>query len=257
MSYSPMLMVHIASGTLGVLSGFIAVFLRKGSGRHATVGKIFVVSMLSLGASGTYLALMKSQITNVLGGVLTFYLVATAWTAARSKSGRSGIFDWIALLLGLAVGAAEITFGLQAALSPTGLKFGYPYAIYFVFGSVALIAVAGDVRVLVRGEISGTPRIARHLWRMCFGLFIASASVFLARAQLFPAILQKTGVLALLTFLPLILIIFWLIRIRVTKQFKRSLTSRAPIDLLPRVSRKAHERSPQSTSPRALTRPLR
>jgi len=56
---------------------------------------------------------------------------------------------------------------------------------------------------------------------MCFALFIASASVFLARQQLFPALLRKTGVLLLLSFLPLLLMIFWLIKIRSKKEQPR------------------------------------
>ena len=75
--------------------------------------------------------------------------------------------------------------------------------------------------MLVRRGISGTQRTARHLWRMCFALFVASASVFLARAHLFPAVLQKTGALVLLSFLPLILMVFWLIRIRIAKASTR------------------------------------
>lgn len=76
--------------------------------------------------------------------------------------------------------------------------------------------------MLVRGGISGTQRIARHLWRMCFALFIAAASIFMARQQIFPALLRKTGVLFLLSFLPLILMIFWLIRVRFANAFKQN-----------------------------------
>ena len=43
-------------------------------------------------------------------------------------------------------------------------------------GSVAVLAAAGDVRMLVRGGVFGAQRVARHLWRMCFGLFIATGS---------------------------------------------------------------------------------
>jgi hypothetical protein len=56
---------------------------------------------------------------------------------------------------------------------------------------------------------------------MCFTLFIASASIFLARQHLFPAILRKTGVLMLLSLAPLLLMIFWLIRVRFTNARKR------------------------------------
>jgi hypothetical protein len=181
-----------------------------------------------LSASGAILAIMKSQPGNILGGMLTFYLVATSWMTARRADGGTRIFDWGGLLVCLAIGATEVTFGLEAALSPTGMKYDYPPAPYLIFGFVALIAAIGDVRMLVRGGISGAQRIARHLWRMCFALFIAAASVFLARPQLFPAILRKTGVLAFLSFLPLILMIFWLVRVWLENRVSRTNRSSRP-----------------------------
>jgi uncharacterized membrane protein len=221
MSYSPILLLHIASGTFGMLSGFAAVFLRKGSRRHALAGKVFVITMLSLSATGAYMALMKSQTGNVLGGTLTFYLVATAWLTARRKDVESGILDWGMALIAFTVGAVAVTYGLAAANSPTGLKSGDPAGPYFLLGSVALIAGTGDARMLLRRSISATQRLARHLWRMCFALFVAAASIFLARQQVFPALFRKTGVLFFLSFLPLMLLIFWLIRVRFPNTYMR------------------------------------
>ena len=79
MKFSPLLLLHICSGTLGLLSGAVAVSFLKGSRRHAVAGNVFVIAMLSLAASGAYMAIMKSQPGNILGGTLTFYLVLTAW----------------------------------------------------------------------------------------------------------------------------------------------------------------------------------
>jgi uncharacterized membrane protein len=218
---SPLLLLHIIAGTVGMLSGFVAAFLRKGSRRHGIAGDVFVIAMLSLSSSGAYMATLKHEPGNILGGALTFYMVATAWLTARRRDGQPGIFDWGALLLALVVAGFEMTYGLEAAISPTGMKYEYPPWPYFVFGSVALIAAAGDVRMLVRGGISGTQRIARHLWRMLFALFVAAVSIFLARQQLFPALLRRTGVLIFLSFLPLILMIFWLVRVRFANAYKR------------------------------------
>jgi hypothetical protein len=209
-----------------MLSGFVAVFLRKGSRRHGLAGNVFVIAMLSLSASGVYMAIVKSQPGNILGGALTFYLVATAWMTARRRDGAPGIFDWSALLIVLGVGACQLTFGLEAALSETGVKYEYPPWPYFFMGSVAVLAIVGDIRMLVRRGISGTPRIARHLWRMCFALFIAAGSIFLARQQVFPALVRKTGVLPLLSFLPMILMAFWLIRVRFTNTYKAKMIGR-------------------------------
>lgn len=217
---SPILLLHIIAGTLAMLSGFVAVFLRKGSRQHGLAGNVFVIAMLSLSSTGVFLAIMKSQPGNILGGTLTFYLVATAWMTARRRDGKPGIFDWGALLVVLGLAAVEVTCGLEAALSPTGLKYNYPPGPYFFLGSVAVLATAGDVRMLVRGGISGKQRIARHLWRMCFALFIAAASIFMARQQVFPDLMRKTGALLFLSFLPLMLMIFWLVRVRFANAYK-------------------------------------
>jgi hypothetical protein len=220
MHLSPLLLFHICAGTVGFLSGAVAIAFRKGSSRHRVAGNVFVVSMLSMAATGVYMAFMKSQPGNVTGGTLTFYLVATAWLTGRRKDGEPGMFDWAALLVALTVAAFTLTFGVQAAMSPTGFKYGYPPGPHFFLGSIALLAAAGDIRMLVRGGISGAPRIARHLWRMCFALFIAASSIFLARQHIFPAVLRTTGVLFLLSFFPLMVMIFWLLRVRFTNAFK-------------------------------------
>lgn len=213
MNVSPILLFHIGTGTLGMLSGFVAVFLRKGSRRHGIAGNVFVITMMGLAASGTFLAIMKSQPGNILGGTLTFYLVTTAWMAASRRDEGPGIFDWNALLVVSAAAAFNLIYGLEAALSQTGLMYDYPPGPYFFLGSVAVLAAAGDVRMLMHGGIAGPQRIARHLWRMCFALFIAASSIFLARAHVFPALLRNTGALYFLSFLPLMLMIFWLVRV--------------------------------------------
>ena len=43
---------------------------RKGSPRHALAGKIFVIAMMTMSSSAVYLAFMKHQMGNVLGGTL-------------------------------------------------------------------------------------------------------------------------------------------------------------------------------------------
>jgi hypothetical protein len=84
--------------------------------------------------------------------------------------------------------------------------------------------------MLVRGGVSGSQRIARHLWRMCFGLFIASGSFFMGRQQIFPDFIRESNVLIFLTILPLLLLIFWLVRVRFTKLYERRFQSRGGDD---------------------------
>jgi hypothetical protein len=86
--------------------------------------------------------------------------------------------------------------------------------------------------MLVRGGVLGAKRIARHLWRMCFGLFIAAGSFFLGpsnrplrlfstvglRKYLSPALFSTT-LYFVLSILPLILLIFWLVRVRFSNAY--------------------------------------
>ena len=236
MFYSPILFVHICAGTLGLLSGTFAMSFRKGSSRHALAGKIFVASMLTMGVCAVYLAIVKHQPNNIGGGIITFYLIGTAWLTARRTDGQTSRLDWVALLIPLALGTLTWVNGIKVVRSGTTSKDGVPVGMSFFMGSVCLLAAAGDLRMVLRGGVQGAKRIARHLWRMCFGLFIAAGSFFLGPSNrplrllttvglgrhLSPAFFN-TGLYLILTILPLILLVFWLLRVRFTNASKEML----------------------------------
>src|SRR5438552_18971911 len=110
--YRPLLMLHICGAIVGLLSGFMAMALRKGSGLHGAAGNVFFVSMLSMCAAGAYMAaFIKPNNGNVIGGVVTFYLVATGWMTARRRNREVGIFDFRPLLFASPFGTAGMRLG--------------------------------------------------------------------------------------------------------------------------------------------------
>jgi hypothetical protein len=232
LSYSPVLLIHICGGTVGLLSGTAAMTFRKGFPRHVLAGRVFVASMLTMAAFAVYLAITRHQPNNIGGGIFTFYLIGTAWLTAKRRDGQTIRLDWVALLIPLALGILTWMNGLKVVRSGASSQDGVPVGMSFFMGSVMLLAAAGDVRMLVRGGVSGAKRIARHLWRMCFGLFIASGSFFLGPSNrplrllstvgigkyLSPALFSTTLYL-ILTILPLVLLIFWVIRVRFTHAY--------------------------------------
>jgi hypothetical protein len=218
------LVIHICGGVVGLLSGVAAMSFRKGSPRHRIAGNIFFISMLTMGSTAAYLG-------NVFGGASALYLVTTGWLTVRRREGETTIFDWGALLFGLAVGVPIVADGLRIAGGSIPAKPGVPVGMILFLGSVVLLAAAGDVRMLVRGGVFGRQRIARHLWRMCFGLFIATGS-FLAQRRVM-AFLSGPKIM-LLAPLPLILMIFWLVRVRFKNAYKRmSVASSGEVHSLP------------------------
>jgi len=234
MPYSPLLPIHITGGIVGMLSGAAALILRKGSPRHVLAGKVFVASMLTMAAGAVYLAIVKHQPSNIGGGILTFYLILTAWLTARRREGQTGIYDWLALLIPLTLGVLTWMNGIRMLRSGAPSEDGVPVGMTLFMGTVMLLAAAGDVRMLLRGGVSGAKRIVRHLWRMCFGLFIAAGSFFLGPSNrplrllsavglgqhLSPALFSTTLYL-ILSVLPLVLLIFWVFRVWLSSAYRK------------------------------------
>ena len=163
----PLLILHILAGTVGVLSGTFAIAVRKGSRLHRPSGNIFTVAMLTLACSALCLAIKKSQHGNIIGSFITFYMIATAWLDGRRRG--IGRLDLAALLVGAWGAVAVIALGIWNLHHPDK---NAPAPMCFFMAAVLLLAAAGDIRMFARGSISGRPRVTRHLWRMCFGLFI-------------------------------------------------------------------------------------
>jgi hypothetical protein len=214
--------VHVFFAAIGLFSGFLAMSLRKGSGLHGAAGTLFSVSMLIATAAGAYgAAFLRPNTANVMGSTLTFYLVATGWAAARRKEVKPGVFEAGALLFALALAGLAANWGLDALASPDGRKDEFPAAFYFIFGSMALLFAISDLRMILRGGISGARRIARHLLRNSLALFFAMMSLYPGNARLFPQSWRATNLL----WVPAVLIIgsmfFWLVRVRVTNRSRR------------------------------------
>jgi hypothetical protein len=115
-----LLLLHITGGTVGLITGYAALAVRKGSRRHILIGIVFCIAMLIMASDGAFLAVVKAQPGNVIGGLLTLYMISTAWMAARRHDGKIRWFDWAALIMISAVAVAMAMFGVQATRSQTG-----------------------------------------------------------------------------------------------------------------------------------------
>jgi hypothetical protein len=212
---TPSLLIHMAAGGVGVLSGTAALSVRKGARFHRAFGSVFFVATLIMSATAAYLS-VRLQLGTLFGSILTFYLVATAWMTVRRKEGSAGIFEKMALFVALGCVAGTLVLGLKAMSSPTGQFWGYSPSIHFFLMLVAALAAAGDARLILHGGISGTPRIARHLWRMCFAFFEATSAFFIGKQKVFPMFLHGSPILLVLGIMPLVLMVYWLVRVRTT-----------------------------------------
>jgi uncharacterized membrane protein len=215
------LAAHILAGAMGILSGFVALYAAKGARVHRRSGMVFVYAMLAMALLGAGIAAVRSVApqSNIPAGLLTAYLVITGLVTVRPIPGWSRRIDISLMLAALAIGLTDFWFGISAFTS-ANTKLHWVIIPFSIFGTIALLASVGDVRMIRAGGVRGITRIARHLWRMSFALFIATASFFLGQAKVFPKPIRIPGLLALPVLAVLVTMLYWLWRVRVRKTFR-------------------------------------
>jgi hypothetical protein len=123
------------------------------------------------------------------------------------------------VLVALLVCIADTSFGFIALNSPSGRFDALPAPPILLFAIISFLCVVGDARMLRAGHIEGARRLARHLWRMCFAMWIATASFFLGQPKVFPEPLRHMmGVRAIPVMLVLVAMFYWLTRVAIKRQ---------------------------------------
>jgi uncharacterized membrane protein len=205
-----LLPIHIAAGGLALVLGAVALIVKKGGTIHRRSGQFFVYAMLVMGISAAFLG-------NVGGGLMAVYFVVTALTTVRPVSPWTRALNIAALTLVVGLASLDILGGVKAFNSPKGNLNGVPFAMFFFLAAIMILAAIGDLRVMRFGLPRGGPRLARHLWRMCFALFIAAGSFFSIRQRV-GRILPEPFTTGPMRALPILLIFgamfYWLWRVR-------------------------------------------
>lgn len=208
------LVVHIAGGALALLTGFAALAATKGERLHRRAGVAFVAAMLVMGLSGAGVAAATGQDGSVIGGLLAAYLTLSGFAVVRPPTPRMRRVSLAAASLALPLGLVAAASGVSTLADGSLVRNGVPVPMIFLFATVALSSATGDLRRLRAGPTRGHRRLAAHLWRMCFALFIASGSFFLGQADEIPEELRVWPVLVTLAVLPLVVIPYFLWRVR-------------------------------------------
>jgi uncharacterized membrane protein len=203
--------IHILAGALALLFGYVALLSAKGAAVHRRAGMFFVYAMVTMTLTGAVIAAATSSSMSLIAGLLTFYFVITGMLTVR-KAPTPQWIDRAGVAVAIVIGV--LAFGAGRDM----LTRGRPEAIpMFIFGTMALLGGAGDVRMMRAGGIQGRPRITRHLWRMCFAMWVAAASFFWGPRGRVPEIIYYPALLPIPVLLPIAMMLFWLWRIRVKK----------------------------------------
>ena len=175
-----LLAIHIAAGSVALLTAAAALFAAKGERWHILAGRIYAIGMTLVFVTAVPLAIMGSSIFLFLIAFFSFYLVFAGWRFARNRQRRAHPVDWAA------VGILAITgLGMWGYAVVIGLQGSSQWVTLLVFGGIALALSVADGR-FHRTQPGGARRVARHLTNMLAGTIATITAVTVVNVDMDP-----------------------------------------------------------------------
>lgn len=220
------LVTHFGTGLIALVAGAIALSVAKGGRLHKKSGIVFAVSMIVTGFLAAIISVYAGK--SVFGGLFVVYLIFTATTTVKPLRWSGRKLDVLLMIFAFVFGVLSMIDGFNTWQLPGHSKNGVPAGMILFLGTVSLLAGIGDLRMIREGALRGARRIARHLWRMCFGLFIATGSFFLGQMKFIPAPIRIVPALFVLGVAPLGILLYWMWRVRLRRRLTGLIVGGAP-----------------------------
>ena len=203
-----LLLVHIAAGSMALLTAFVAVITAKGGRYHVLAGRIYAMAMTVIFLTALPLAILGSSVFLLFIAVFSFYLVFAGWRFARNRRGLPQLFDWCAAGIMGITGLAMWGYGVLLGSAGDG-----QWVTMLIFGAIAVALSLVDGAYyfgLTRGRMrGGAQRIQRHLTNMLAGTIATVTAVAVVNVDLDPVWLPWN--LPTIVITPLI--VWWNVRI--------------------------------------------
>ncbi|MBK9732567.1 MAG: DUF2306 domain-containing protein [Chitinophagaceae bacterium] len=162
---TPALIIHIAAGSVALLTGLLSILAKKGRKVHRTSGKIYFWCMLIVAFSAAYMSLLYDLSFFLMLSMFAFYSTFAGYRAIRNKSRKADWLDW------LMVGSAIVTCGFMITSGSI---------ILIVFGSIFGFLSISDAKDFSQKEpftIKSKRWLAVHISRMMTA-YIATTTAF-------------------------------------------------------------------------------
>ena len=175
-----LLAIHIAAGSVALLSAAGALVTPKGKRWHILAGRIYAIGMALVFVTAVPLAILGSSIFLFLIAFFSFYLVFAGWRFARNRQRRAHPVDWVA------VGILTITgLGMWGYAVVIGLQGSSQWITLLVFGGIAVALSVADGRFHWT-QPGGARRVARHLTNMLAGTIATITAVTVVNVDMEP-----------------------------------------------------------------------
>jgi len=206
--FKPLLILHIAGGALGLITGTINIIRTKGDKKHRLIGKLFTYGMLTAGLSSLVLSAIHPNFFLFIVGVFTTYLVATGnryiYLKMLGSSQRPAMIDWVITVGMLLTGLVFMGFGVKYLID--GNNFGF---VLLVFGGLGLRFVRTDFSNYKGNVKAKNYWLLAHLQRMIGGYTAAATAFLVVNEKYWPVAIPSILAWLLPTLVLTPLIILW------------------------------------------------
>ena len=173
-----LLAIHIAAGSIALLTAAMALVAPKGERWHILAGRIYAIGMTLVFVTAVPLAILGSSIFLLLIAFFSFYLVFAGWRFARNRQRRAHPVDWTA------VGILAVTgLGMWGYAIIVGLNGSSQWVTLLLFGGIALALSIADGR-FHRTQPGGARRVARHLTNMMAGTIATITAIMVVNVDM-------------------------------------------------------------------------
>lgn len=144
-----MLILHIAGGTIALISGLIAMLTQKGSKPHRLAGKIYFGGMTAVFVGAVIVAIAHRNDFLLMVGFFSYYLTVRGYRALYLKKIGQGqkpiALDWLIVTISGIFIAALLVYGLLIFVKGNGM--GIPAIVFSLIGLVFLVL---DIRTFFK-----------------------------------------------------------------------------------------------------------
>ena len=180
-----LLTIHIAAGSIALLTAVVAIITAKGGRYHVLAGRVYAIAMTVIFLTALPLAILGASVFLLLIAVFSFYLVFAGWRFARNRRGLPQPLDWCATGIMGVTGLAMWSYGVVLGSAGDG-----QWVTMLIFGAIAVVLSLVDGRYywgLSRGKNrAGARRIQRHLTNMLAGTIATVTAVAVVNIDLNP-----------------------------------------------------------------------
>lgn len=176
-----LIITHAVSGSLGLLTGLVALFVKKGGITHKRFGRLFYYSMLLTAGLALFVSVLPGHQSPFLFvvGIFSSYFVLTGYRAIRFKNKNPQVVDfiisWVMIITGLAMISVPMIISKELNIVLT------------VFGLAGLMFSIQDVMIYRKNEVLKQSWLKIHLGKM-MGAYISAVTAFVVVNQLLPGV---------------------------------------------------------------------